>query len=145
MNYLYDSSALLNTIRLHKQDAYEVLKDSLTLSLAKYEIGNVLWKEALLQKRISIQEAFETILLFNSVLKIMRIVDPSDSGMVLKLAYELRVTFYDASYVVASIENNAKLITDDEKLARKIRENADVIVKILGEKPEVLSSNKTLE
>ncbi|MGB9717833.1 MAG: type II toxin-antitoxin system VapC family toxin [Thermoproteota archaeon] len=118
-----------------------LLKDSLTLSLAKYEVGNPLWKEALLQKRISIQEAFETMLLLNKVLKIMGTVNPSNDGMVLKLACELKATFYDASYIAASIENNSRLVTDDEKLTRKIRENANTIVKILGHKTEAPSSS----
>ncbi|MEM2612123.1 MAG: type II toxin-antitoxin system VapC family toxin, partial [Thermoproteota archaeon] len=62
---------------------------------------------------------------------------------VLRLACELQITFYDASYVVASVESKARLVTDDVGLIRKIRGNASTVVKILGGKPEMLSSNKT--
>ncbi|MBO3840048.1 MAG: type II toxin-antitoxin system VapC family toxin [Candidatus Brockarchaeota archaeon] len=143
MRNLYDASALLNVIRMHKQEAYRTLKDNLTLSLAKYEIGNALWKEALLQKRISVEEAIEIMILIEKVLKIMRIIEPSNNSMVLRLACELQITFYDASYVVASVESKARLVTDDVGLIRKIRGNASTVVKILGGKPEMLSSNKT--
>ncbi|MEM0267571.1 MAG: hypothetical protein QXQ60_07925 [Thermofilum sp.] len=65
MKLLYDTSALMNVIRLRKQDAYGLLKDSLILCLTKYEIGNALWKEAALQRRISVEEALEVMLLVN--------------------------------------------------------------------------------
>ncbi|MCS7138754.1 MAG: type II toxin-antitoxin system VapC family toxin [Crenarchaeota archaeon] len=143
MKYLYDASALLNTIRLRKQDSYKVLKDNSTLSLTKYEVGNTLWKEALLKRRISVEEAFETIFLLEKVLKIMRIVEVSNSSTALKLAYELQTTYYDASYIVASVENNTRLVTDDAELIRKIRENVNIIIKITGRKLETIPSSKT--
>ncbi|MEM1631792.1 MAG: hypothetical protein QXX83_06650 [Thermofilum sp.] len=42
-----------------------MLKDSLILCLTKYEIGSALWKEAALQRRISVEEALEVMLLVN--------------------------------------------------------------------------------
>ncbi|MCX8183370.1 MAG: type II toxin-antitoxin system VapC family toxin [Crenarchaeota archaeon] len=144
MKLLYDASALLNVIRLRKQNAYRLLKDSLILRIAKYEVGNALWKETLLQKRISVEEAFETMILLDKVLKIMRIVDLSNNDLAFKLAHELQITYYDAAYIVASTENNAKLVTDDTKLTRKIQENIEVTTEILKKKPETLSSNEIL-
>ena len=142
MNYLYDSSAILNTVRTHGRHAYGLLKGGLTLSLARYEIGNALWKEALLHKRISLQEALEAVVLLGKVLEVMRVVEPSDAGTVLTLAYELQTTFYDASYIVAAAENGAKLVTDDEGLARKVKSDDATIAKMLGKRVEVLSSSE---
>ncbi|RLG90813.1 MAG: hypothetical protein DRO36_05420 [Candidatus Hecatellales archaeon] len=142
MRLLFDASALLNVIRLHKQDAYRLLKGNLTLSLTKYEVGNALWKEALLLKRVSINEALETISLLDKVLKTMETVNPSNPSLTLNLAYKLQTTYYDASYIAASTEKNAKLITDDTKLTRKVEEYMNTIHKILGRKPEISSSNK---
>ena len=45
MKLLFDASALLNIIRLRKQDAYRLLKGNLTLSLTRYEVGNALWSK----------------------------------------------------------------------------------------------------
>ncbi|MEM3590785.1 MAG: type II toxin-antitoxin system VapC family toxin [Candidatus Bathyarchaeia archaeon] len=142
MRLLFDASALLNTMRLYRHEAYKMLKGNLTLSLTKYEIGNVLWKETLLLKRLSIEEALEATSLLDKVLKIMVIVDPQNSSLTLKLAYNLQITYYDASYIVASAENNAKLITDDIRLAKKIQENTDTVNEILGRKIELSPSNK---
>jgi len=43
----------------------------------------------------------------------------------LKIATEEGITFYDASYIQAAIQNNLTLITDDEQLYEKgkIRKN----------------------
>jgi len=62
MTLLFDSSALLNVIRLYKRDAFDILRGNLTLSLAKYEIENTLWKEAILIKRIDIRESLEALI-----------------------------------------------------------------------------------
>ena len=142
MKLLFDASALLNIIRLRKQDAYRLLKGNFTLSLTKYEVGNALWKEALLLKRVNINEALETISLIDRVLKTMETVNPSNPSLTLNLAYKLQTTYYDASYIAASAEKNAKLITDDTKLTRKVEKYINTIHKILGRKPEISSSNK---
>jgi predicted nucleic acid-binding protein len=144
MRLLFDSSALLNIIRVRKQDAYGLLKGNLTLSLAKYEIGNALWKEALLLGRISLEEALEALSLLDRVLEIMEMVYPKRSDLTFRLAFDLQVTYYDASYVVASIENDAKLITSDVKLARRIGEKMDTVNKVLGREPEILLSDEII-
>ncbi|MEM2168193.1 MAG: type II toxin-antitoxin system VapC family toxin [Candidatus Bathyarchaeia archaeon] len=142
MRLLFDASALLNTMRLYRHEAYKMLKGNLTLSLTRYEIGNVLWKETLLLKRLSIEEALEAASLLDKVLKIMVIADPQDSSLTLKLAYDLQITYYDASYIAASAENNARLITDDIKLIKKVQENTDIINGMLGKKIELSPSDK---
>jgi len=144
MRLLFDSSALLNIIRVRKQNAYGLLKGNLTLSLTKYEIGNALWKEALLLGRISFEEASEALSLLDKVLEIMEIVYPKRSNLAFRLAFDLQVTYYDASYVAASIENDAKLVTSDVKLARRIEEKMGIVNKVLGRKPEILLSDEII-
>ncbi|MGP3667899.1 MAG: type II toxin-antitoxin system VapC family toxin [Candidatus Bathyarchaeota archaeon] len=142
MTLLFDASALLNTIRLYGNEAYKLLKGSLTLSLTRYEVGNALWKETVLLKRINFEEALEAIFMLDKVLKIMVIVEPSSSDVIFKLAHSLQLTYYDASYIFTASEKNAKLVTDDTKLTRKIQENINTIVKILGREVEASSSDK---
>jgi predicted nucleic acid-binding protein len=144
MKLLFDASALLNIIRRCKEDAHNILKGNLTLSLARYEVGNALWKEVLLLKRLSVDEAVEVTSLLDKVLNIMITVEPLTTALTLKLAYELQVTYYDASYVVASVENQAMLITDDEQLIRRVKECIEVASKTLGRGPEISSSDKIL-
>ncbi|MEM2186430.1 MAG: type II toxin-antitoxin system VapC family toxin [Thermofilaceae archaeon] len=143
MKLLYDASALMNVIRLRKQDAYGLLKDSLILCLTKYEVGNALWKEAVLQGRISVEEALEVMLLMGRILEAMKTVDLKGVDQVLELACKLRVTFYDASYLVATAENDAVLVTDDAKLRRKVQ-NSSTVTRILKKRPVVSSSVEIL-
>ncbi|MEM2794652.1 MAG: type II toxin-antitoxin system VapC family toxin, partial [Thermofilaceae archaeon] len=110
----------------------------------KYEIGNALWKEAVLQRRISVEEALEVMLLVDRILEAMKIVDFIGSDQALKLAYKLQMTFYDASYLVASAENDSVLVTDDAKLRRKVQENISAVTRILKKRPVVSSSEEIL-
>lgn len=142
MSLLFDASAFLNMVRIYGREARRTLKGNLVLSFTKYEVGNALWKEVTLLKRISVEEALEAISLLDKVLKLMIVVDPSNSSAVFRLAHNLQVTYYDASYILAAIERGAKMVTDDVKLIGKIQENINIINGILGRKPEILSSDK---
>ncbi|MCP8316707.1 MAG: hypothetical protein H3Z51_07600 [archaeon] len=50
MSYILDSSAIFRAI---KENVVETLVGNYTLELARYELGNVLWKEYLLHKKIN--------------------------------------------------------------------------------------------
>ncbi len=132
MKLVFDSSALLNLIRTIGSSAYKYLKGNYILTLTPYEVGNALWKEATLLNRISIDEALLLLSLTNNIFNILHIVAPHDTSLVLNLAHELNITYYDASYVVVSYELDAKLVTDDKKLKKRIQESRDVLTKILG-------------
>jgi len=145
MNILFDASAFLNIIRKEREKAYNILVNSYVLTLTPYEIGNAIWKEAKLQKRISLKEALE---LLNAIFKVMRkikIIEVKYKNKVFKIAYTLRVTYYDASYIVAAAENNLILVTDDEKLLNKLKESEKILVKNFKIKIETLTSTKLLQ
>ncbi|MEM4675694.1 MAG: PIN domain nuclease, partial [Nitrososphaerota archaeon] len=61
MRFLFDASAILNSIRYHREDIVDFIEgnECYTLSLAQYEVGNALWKEAYLLKRISVNDALK--------------------------------------------------------------------------------------
>ena len=61
----------------------------------------------------------ETVLYLFRVLKV---TSPKDVRLVLKLARKLGVTYYDSSYLAASWELGTVLVTDDEKLRRRVEE-----------------------
>ncbi len=50
MKYLFDSSAIFRAI---KENTIEVLAGNYTLELARYELGNIAWKEYSLQGKIT--------------------------------------------------------------------------------------------
>jgi len=95
-------------------------------------------------KRLSVDEAVEVASLLDKALTVMEMVEPLTTALTLKLAYELQVTYYDASYMVASIENQAKLITDDKQLIKRIKECIEVASKTLGRRLEISSSDEIL-
>jgi predicted nucleic acid-binding protein len=144
MKLIFDTSALLNLIRSLGSDAFRYFNGNYILTLTPYEIGNALWREATLLNRIPIDEAYLTLNLITSSFKVLNIITPSNTLLILKLAYELKITYYDSSYLVASYELNAKLVTDDERLKRKIQLEEDLITKILGGKIMLYSTKELI-
>jgi len=144
MKLVFDASALLNLIRSIGSDAFNYLKGHYILTLTPYEIGNALWRETTLVRRISIDEAISLLELMYNVYKVLNIVSPQNLSLVLKLAYELRITYYDSSYIIVSYELGARLVTDDERLKRKIQSKEELLTSILGKKIYLYSSRELI-
>jgi predicted nucleic acid-binding protein len=141
---IFDASALLNIIRSLGSDSFNYLKGNYILTLTPYEIGNALWRESTLLKRISNEEAFKILNLISSSYKILNMVSPKDMLLVLKLAQALRVTYYDSSYLVASKELNADLVTDDENLSKRVLEKEELVISMLGRKVRIFSTKELI-
>jgi len=142
MNLLFDSSAILNTVRNIGGNAISILKSNYILTLTIYEIGNAIWKEAKLQKRIGLNEALILISNISRILSKMRIIVIDNPAKVLRVAYLMRITYYDASYITATAENNLILVTDDRKLLNKIGEREEILKKIFKTEIRVITSSK---
>jgi len=142
MNLLFDSSAILNTIRNMGGNAISILKSNYILTLTIYEIGNAIWKEAKLQKRIGLNEALILISNISRILSKMRIIVIDNPAKVLRVAYLMRITYYDASYITTTAENNLILVTDDRKLLNKIGEREEILKKIFKTEIRVITSSK---
>jgi predicted nucleic acid-binding protein len=112
---LLDASAIFN---LFQSNRFSVLLDGATIPLARYEIGNIIWKNYKIRNRISKQEAKDSGTVMFELLDSMEQIVPS-SASTLALSLEEGLTFYDSSYLVSAIETGYELVTDDIKL-RKI-------------------------
>lgn len=145
MNLVYDSSALLNIVRLVGDRAIKYLKGNYILTFTPYEVGNALWKESALLNMLSIDKAVAVLQYITQIYRIMNIVSPVDVSLVFKLASEMRITFYDSSYIVSSFELNAGLVTDDNKLRRRIGERSESIKKILGGGIKIYSTQELID
>lgn len=110
---LFDSSAIIN---LCAGEKLEPLLEGCTLSLTLYEIGNAVWKQAFIQKAITVEEAEIILDSLASIFWKMKKIEIKNPLEVLKVAINERITYYDASYLQAAIENNLTLVTDDHKL-----------------------------
>jgi predicted nucleic acid-binding protein len=74
MRYVLDSSALLNIVRTLGSRALPRIKGSYTLTLTLYEIGNALWKEASLLKRVALRESTYILSTVVQLLKFIHVV-----------------------------------------------------------------------
>lgn len=140
MKLLFDASALLNLARRLGRDSLKYLRGNYILTLTPYEVANALWKEAALLRRISLGEAETILTSISAAYKLMEVVEPLDRVLVLRLAYALGLTYYDSSYVVASHERGARLVTDDKKLRIRLRSQRSKVRELLGKEPSLMQS-----
>jgi len=145
LKYLFDASALLNIIRSYGDLAIDFLKNNYIIQLAFYEIGNAIWKELFLIKSIDLEEALFLLGLVGKLFHYLILLEDSDSSVILEIAYKLGITFYDASYVVAAAEKGLALITDDNKLIRKIENGEDFLEERFGQALKVFSTEDLSE
>jgi len=141
LRLLFDASALMNVVRRLGANALELAKGNYTLTLTVYEVGNAVWKEHVLLKRLAANDALELLRALLAMFKFTSIVKPSDWLKVLTLASKLNITFYDASYIVAAAEHNLTLVTDDARLRRRVASNVDVVERLLGRSPTLIASS----
>jgi predicted nucleic acid-binding protein len=125
--YLFDSNIIYKLIRETPEKAIDKLIEGTTIRLAYYELGNALWRESRLLKRISIAEAQKSLSLMYAMLARMEVADIEAvaGDQILETANKLGLTFYDSAYLVEACKRNAILVTDDTKLA-KAAENLGV-------------------
>ena len=117
MKHIFDSSAIFKAI---KENKIEVLTGNYTIELARYEIGNILWKKYALQRKATSQELKNLTKLTKDTLNIMEILQIScHEEEILNTATKLKLTFYDASYTFYAKAEELMLITEDTELLKK--------------------------
>lgn len=125
MKYLFDSSAILKAI---KENKIELLVGNSTLELARYELGNVLWKNFALQTKATEQEVKNLVKIIKQVLNMMEIAQITcNEQEILQTAAKLKITFYDASYAYFAKTKGLTLITEDSKLLEKITQSVKAL------------------
>jgi len=111
-------------VRKLKERAVSVLSGSVTLDLARYELGNIIWKECSLERTITPEEAEGRVADLAKILKpmeIVRIETGEDLRGVMQHATKARTSFYDASYLYAAKRGRLILVTEDSELQAKAR------------------------
>jgi predicted nucleic acid-binding protein len=123
---LFDASSLIYSLKIRN---LKLLYNNYIQLLTIYEVMNALWKESYLTKAITIEEARELNNILNEIIDLMNMINPHGyEKEILENAWKLGITAYDASYVVIAKKNNLILVSEDEKLKRKI----DDIIKIIS-------------
>ncbi len=114
---LLDASSIFNLFQSNK---FSVLLDGATIPLARYEIGNIIWKNYKIRNRISKKEAKDSGTVLFELIDSMEQIVPSPAST-LTLSLEEGLTFYDSSYLVSAIETGYEFVTDDIKLQKIAR------------------------
>lgn len=118
MKYIFDSSAIFKAI---KENKIEVLVGNFTLELARYEMGNIIWKNFTLQAKATDQELKILAKIIKQTLNIMEITQINcNEEEILETATKLKITFYDASYTYYAKMKELTLITEDSQLLKKV-------------------------
>ena len=115
MSVIVDSSSIFRALISRK--TVKVAGES-TLELARYELGNAILKEHRIFKTLTLDEAEKLSGEVSSLLENMSIIHFSNQVEVLKVATETGTTYYDASYLCASMEAGMILSTEDERLRK---------------------------
>ena len=124
MKFLLDASAILPLLTCSGRNLIvnATRADLIVTDLAIYEACNGLWKLAALLKTISLQNAQELVALLNELTtkNLVQTINFTvlDLLATLNLAHSNRLTFYDASYIVATQAVKGVLVTEDEKLCK---------------------------
>ena len=118
MKALFDSSAIFRAV---KENKIEFLAGNYTLESARYELGNIIWKDCVLHAKVSEQEAKMIAKTINHILNLMDHIEIAGSeDEILDTAIKLRITFYDASYAYFAKAKDLRLITEDARLIKKL-------------------------
>ena len=118
---LFDASSIFTLVRELRGEAPDKLLEGSTISLAYYELGNALWRECFLVKRISREEAEKLLRAMFAILQAMDVIsleNDDEGNVVLEKACEYNITFYDSAYVAEAHKSKKVLVTDDKKLVK---------------------------
>jgi predicted nucleic acid-binding protein len=112
---IFDASSIFEIAK--SGDSSPILDED-ALTLTPYELGNILTKHVTLTHKLTMSEAEDLRKILNRMLRTMNL-HPLDriEQEVLKTAVEMRLSYYDESYLHAAKELNAELVTEDKRLA----------------------------
>jgi len=118
---LFDASSILTLVRELGEKAPDELLEGSTISLAYYELGNALWRECFLLKRINKEEAEKLLRAMFAIVQAMDVAlieNEDEANDILKKAYDFNITYYDSAYIVQAYKTEKTLVTEDKKLAK---------------------------
>lgn len=123
--YLLDASVLVPLLLDYGEKLLNIASKATiyTLDLTIYEAGNSLWKLVVYLNTIDLKDAKDIMhvlkdLTKRGIVKTIRF-NQLNPCKILELAANEKITFYDASYIVASEKTEATLVTEDKELREK--------------------------
>jgi len=118
---LFDASSILMLVRELKGKASDKLLEESTIPLVYYELGNAVWRESFLLKKINQEEAKHLLRSLYAIvgqMELLSLEDEDEGNTILDLACNHSLTFYDSAYLAQASKSNKTLVTDDKKLSK---------------------------
>jgi len=104
----------------------EPLGGNYTVFLAKFELGNIVWKEVFLHKRMTREEGLRLLFFISKVLNTMNLEDVNCIEAE-EIAIDFGITFYDASYVWLARKLDLPLVSEDIRLREALGKKLEVL------------------
>lgn len=124
MSLLFDASSIFEALI---RGNIKILNNNYTVEIARYELANILWRRRILVGDLNDEEYTHLANLIKMTLKLLNITDiECHETEILKIAKEFKITFYDSAYVFFAKTKKIPLVTEDEKLKRKIGNHVKV-------------------
>jgi predicted nucleic acid-binding protein len=118
MRFTFDSSSIFDAI---VRGRIRILVGGYTLDLARYELGNILWKRRMLIRDLGDDEYKRLVGIVKRVLGLMEVVSlDCREDDIAELARNLDLTFYDASYVFLAKSRGVPLVTEDNIVRSRV-------------------------
>jgi Predicted nucleic acid-binding protein, contains PIN domain len=112
--FLFDASALYPLLNyVDKIDPSKIH----VLSLTFYEVGNAIWKEHYLRKKV--KDPIALAMFFHKFLRKFNVIEDPPLEEVMKTAVEGGLTYYDASYLYSATSLGLILVSNDKDLIGK--------------------------
>ncbi|EHP70424.1 putative nucleic acid-binding protein, contains PIN domain [Metallosphaera yellowstonensis MK1] len=112
--FLFDASALYPLLNyVDKIDPSKIH----VLSLTFYEVGNAIWKEHYLRKKV--KDPIALAMFFHKFLRKFNVIEDPPLEEVIKTAVKGGLTYYDASYLYAATSLGLILVSNDKDLIGK--------------------------
>lgn len=123
--FLFDSSSFIYALKKRRCDIFH---KNYIHQLTLYEVLNALWKEVYLIKNLDPDSASELVKLASKIFENINILNihPYEED-IFRMAVELGLTIYDASYVVLADKMGLTLVTEDHELHRKAGDIVNII------------------
>lgn len=108
----------MQIVKERAEGAATTLNGKLTLDLAFYELGNIVWKKQRMQRSIKPEEAARMASHFAELLGLMKIERTpfEEMGEIVELGATAGLSFYDASYLHGAMGKGLTLVTEDRQL-----------------------------
>ncbi len=121
MKVLLDANSIILLTRIGGD--FTVREDAVfyTVGIAAYELGNAVWKDLHIFKKLTGNEAKVLLATYHQTLLRLKIesqTELSERHEILENADKYGLTYYDSSYLTAAIYLEATLITEDKGLKR---------------------------